>query len=78
LTCSPVLVTTPDEPETEAPQLTPDQEEEGITPPEPGTLPEQPDVDAPEPERLRASSTCSGPSHEGLSNAEIATELRWW
>jgi hypothetical protein len=49
----PVLVTTPDEPETE-PEPTPD-EEEGITPPEPATLPEQPDVDVPEPERLRSS-----------------------
>jgi hypothetical protein len=53
LTYIPVLVTTPDEPETE-PEPTPD-EEEGITPPEPATLPEQPDVDVPEPERLRSS-----------------------
>jgi hypothetical protein len=50
----PVSVTTPDEPETEEPEATPD-EEEGITPPEPATLPEEPDVDGPEPERLRAS-----------------------
>jgi hypothetical protein len=54
LTYSPVFVTRPDEPETEEPQPTPD-EEEGIRPPEPATLPELPDVDAPEPEQLRAS-----------------------
>ena len=52
LTYSPVFVTTPDEPESEP---TPDEEEEGITPPEPATLPEQPDVDVPEPERLTSS-----------------------
>jgi hypothetical protein len=55
LTDSPLLVTIPDEPETEEPEPTPGEEEEGITPPEPATLPEQPDVDVPEPERLRAS-----------------------
>jgi hypothetical protein len=55
LTYSPLLVTTPDEPETEEPEPIPGEEEEGITPPEPATLPEQPDVDVPEPERLRAN-----------------------
>jgi hypothetical protein len=57
--CGVVLtqVTRPDEPETEEPAPTsPDEEEEGITPPEPATLPEEPDVDVPEPERLRRAS----------------------
>jgi hypothetical protein len=54
----PALVTRPDEPEPEEPAPTrPDEEEEeGITPLEPATLPEEPDIDVPEPERLTAPS----------------------
>jgi hypothetical protein len=41
------------EPEPEEPETMPEEEGGGVTPPDPGTLPEEPDVTAPEPESER-------------------------